>query len=106
MFPVCAILKKLGWLVKKQIKILLMKYKNDKHLNKILGHDRHECQYYKYMNIWNGQCISDVNQCEQVFKKIITTTTFKPHNMIYFRILQDTRIRNFKTNGNIFGINE
>ena len=39
-----------------------MEYKNDKRLNEISIHDRRECYYYEKMNIWNGHCISMVNQ--------------------------------------------
>lgn len=31
---------------KKKQNVLLVKYKNNKCSNKILGHNKHECQYY------------------------------------------------------------
>jgi hypothetical protein len=41
---------------------LLIKYKNDKPLNENLGHERCECQYYKHMEVWNGQRVRVANQ--------------------------------------------
>ena len=40
---------------KKKYKVPVMKYKQDKCLNKISDHHRCECQYYEQMNMWNGQ---------------------------------------------------
>lgn len=33
-----------------------MKYKNDKHLNEVLGYVTHECQYYDQMDVKNRVC--------------------------------------------------
>ena len=41
---------------------MLIEYKNDKHLNEVSCHDRHECQYHERMDVWNGQHVSIVNQ--------------------------------------------
>ncbi len=35
-----------------------MKYKNDKHLNEVLGYVTHECQYYDQMDVKNREYAS------------------------------------------------
>lgn len=51
------------WLAcKKKYKVLLMEYKNDKHSNKTLAHDKRECQQYEHMVMWDGERASVVNQ--------------------------------------------
>lgn len=51
------------WLAcKNKYKIILIEYENDKISNKFLGHDKHKCQYYKRIDMWNGQHKSVVNQ--------------------------------------------
>jgi hypothetical protein len=51
------------WLAcKKNYKVLLTEYNNDKRSNEISGHERRECQYYEQIDTWNGQRTSVVNQ--------------------------------------------
>lgn len=40
----------------------MIKHKNDKSLNKIPGNNRHECHFYKQMDMWNGWRANIINQ--------------------------------------------
>ena len=39
-----------------------MNYQKNKHLNKFSYHNRCKAQYYKQMNMWNGQRANVINQ--------------------------------------------
>ena len=68
-----------------------MEHKYDKLWNEISGQDRWEGQYYKQWIYGMDNMQFLFIRCQQIFKKMMSITICKPHNIIYLQIVQWTQ---------------